>query len=81
MALRALGILAPLAAVLVALACNGFLGPHIDALLQRAVKSPADGLSQQVFVLSEDPVVVYIKDFISPEEAAHLVRLAQVPPC
>jgi hypothetical protein len=32
----------------------------------------------ETFVLSDDPVVVYIKDFITVDEAAHLVRLAYV---
>lgn len=32
----------------------------------------------QTYVLSEDPVVVYVKDFISAQEAAHLVQLAYV---
>lgn len=28
------------------------------------------------YILSEDPVVVYVKDFISTQEATHLVQLA-----
>lgn len=28
------------------------------------------------YILSEDPVVVYVKDFITTQEAAHLVQLA-----
>lgn len=36
----------------------------------------ADVPRPQTYVLSEDPVVVYVKDFISTQEAAHLVQLA-----
>lgn len=36
----------------------------------------ADTARPQTYVLSEDPVVVYVKDFISTQEAAHLVQLA-----
>ena len=36
----------------------------------------ADTLCPQTYVLSEDPVVVYVKDFIRTREAAHLVELA-----
>lgn len=36
----------------------------------------ADTLCPQTYVLSEDPVVVYVKDFINTREAAHLVELA-----
>jgi hypothetical protein len=32
----------------------------------------------KTFILSQDPFVVYIRDFISPQEAAHLVQLACV---
>lgn len=36
----------------------------------------SDMLRPQIYTLSEDPVVVYVKDFISTQEAAHLVQLA-----
>jgi prolyl 4-hydroxylase len=36
----------------------------------------ADMPRPQTYVLSEDPVVVYVKDFINTQEAAHLVQLA-----
>ena len=77
---RVLGFLAPIITVLVALAYNGFFGSIIDAFLQRATNIVVDNPKPQIFVLSEDPVVVYIKDFISAQEAAHLVHLAQVCP-
>lgn len=35
-----------------------------------------DTARPQTYVLSEDPVVVYVKDFINTQEAAHLVQLA-----
>ena len=30
----------------------------------------------ETFLLSKDPLIVYIKNFISPKEAAHLVSIA-----
>ena len=30
----------------------------------------------ETFLLSQDPLIVYIKNFISPKEAAHLVGIA-----
>jgi prolyl 4-hydroxylase len=30
----------------------------------------------KTYILTSDPVVVYVKDFISAEEAAHLVAIA-----
>ncbi len=30
----------------------------------------------ETFLLSQDPLIVYIKNFISPKEAAHLVSIA-----
>ena len=30
----------------------------------------------ETFLLSRDPLIVYIKNFISPKEAAHLVGIA-----
>ncbi|KAJ9133729.1 Prolyl 4-hydroxylase [Pleurostoma richardsiae] len=33
-----------------------------------------------IFYLSEDPLVVYLKDFVTPQEAAHLVSLAKSEP-
>lgn len=35
-----------------------------------------NGNGPRTFQLSDDPLVVYIKDFITPEEASHLVQLA-----
>jgi prolyl 4-hydroxylase len=35
-----------------------------------------NGNGPRTFVLSQDPLVVYIKDFITPQEASHLVQLA-----
>lgn len=37
---------------------------------------PQYAASLATYVLSEDPVVVYIKDFVTAEEAAHLAALA-----
>jgi len=39
-----------------------------------------EGSGPKTYVLSDDPVVVYVKDFISSEEAAHLITLAYVRP-
>ena len=34
------------------------------------------GKGPKTYLLSEDPLVVYIQDFITPQEASHLVQLA-----
>lgn len=43
----------------------------VSGFLRRAAQG-----SPTYWVLSKDPVVVYIKDFITSEEAAHLVAVA-----
>lgn len=57
--------------------CNihgGFLEKdYVEA--EPAVPSAAHS-GRRTFLLSEDPLIVYIKDFITPTEAAHLVGLA-----
>ncbi len=42
----------------------------------RLTRASVAGSKPETLLLSEDPLVVYIKDFISPSEAAHLVHLA-----
>lgn len=44
--------------------------------LRTRYNTSADTACPQTYVLSEDPVVVYVKDFITTQEAAHLVQLA-----
>jgi hypothetical protein len=50
--------------------------------LLNEIKSRGIAVSEpQPYVLSDDPVVVYVKDFISHQEAAHLVNLAYAFSC
>ncbi|OAL34854.1 hypothetical protein AYO20_05814 [Fonsecaea nubica] len=36
-----------------------------------------NGKGPKTYLLSEDPLVVYIQDFLTPQEASHLVQLAE----
>lgn len=44
--------------------------------LHTRYKTNAETPRPKTYVLSEDPVVVYVKGFISTQEATHLVQLA-----
>jgi prolyl 4-hydroxylase len=72
-ALKIFGFLVPAVAILLGLAQTG-LWP--SEWLHNALSSNVESSSPKTYVLSDDPVVVYVKDFISTEEAAHLVALA-----
>jgi prolyl 4-hydroxylase len=71
--LKIFGFLVPAVAILPGLAQNG-LWP--SEWLRNALSGNVESSSPKTYVLSDDPVVVYVKDFISTEEAAHLVALA-----
>jgi len=71
--LRIFGFLVPAVAILLGLAQTG-LWP--SGWLRNALSGNVEGSGLKTYVLSDDPVVVYVKDFISTEEAAHLVALA-----
>ena len=66
-ALKIFGFLVPAVAILLGLAQTG---------LWPSGSGNVEGSGPKTYVLSDDPVVVYVKDFISTEEAAHLVALA-----
>ena len=72
-ALKIFGFLVPAVAILLGLAQTG-LWP--SGWLRNALSGNVEGSGPKAYVLSDDPVVVYVKDFISTEEAAHLVALA-----
>jgi prolyl 4-hydroxylase len=72
-ALKIFGFLVPAVAILLGLAQTG-LWP--SGWLRNGLNGHAEGSGPKAYVLSDDPVVVYVKDFISTEEAAHLVALA-----
>ena len=72
-ALKIFGFLVPAVAILLGLARTG-LWP--SEWLRNALSGNVEGSAPKAYVLSDDPVVVYVKDFISTEEAAHLVALA-----
>jgi prolyl 4-hydroxylase len=72
-ALKIFIFLVPAVAVLLGLAQIG-LWP--SDWLRNALSSNVEGSGPKTYVLSDDPVVVYVKDFISAEEATHLVGLA-----
>lgn len=71
--LKVFGFLIPIIAVLLGLAHTN-LWPSV--WLPNASSGNVEDSGPKVYNLSDDPVVVYVKDFISTEEAAHLVRLA-----
>ena len=72
-ALKIFGFLVPAVAILLGLAQIG-LWP--SGWLRNALNGNVEGLGPKTYILSDDPVVVYVKNFISTEEAAHLVALA-----
>ena len=72
-ALKIFGFLVPAFAVILGLTQTGFWP---SGWLRNALSGNVKGLGPKTYVLSDDPVVVYIKDFISAEEAAQLVGLA-----
>jgi prolyl 4-hydroxylase len=72
-ALRIFGFLLPIVAVLLGLAQTGFWP---SGWFHNALSGNVEDSSPKIYALSDDPVVVYVKDFISTEEAAHLVGLA-----
>lgn len=72
-ALKFFGFIVPVIAVLLGLSQTSFWP---SGWLHNALSGNAEGSSPKTYALSDDPVVVYVKDFISMEEAAHLVGLA-----
>jgi prolyl 4-hydroxylase len=72
-ALKIFGFLVPTVAIFLGLAQTGFWPSE---WLRNALSGNVEGLGPKTYVLSDDPVVVYVKDFVSTEEAAHLVALA-----
>jgi len=70
--LRILAFLIPTVAILLGLAQIGVLPAE---WLNVILNSNARDSSLKTYILSNDPLVVYIKNFLSPEEAAHLVAL------
>jgi prolyl 4-hydroxylase len=71
--LRILGILVPVVAILLGVAQFGILPSN---WINEILGNNAKGLASKTYVLSNDPVVVYVEDFISTEEAAYLVALS-----
>jgi prolyl 4-hydroxylase len=71
--LKIFGFLVPAVAILLGLAQIG-LGP--SWWLRDKLSGNVESSDPMTYVLSDDPVVVYVKDFISMEEAAHLVAIA-----
>jgi prolyl 4-hydroxylase len=71
--LKIFGFLVPAVTILLGLVQTG-LWP--SGWLPNALSGNVECSGPKTYVLSDDPVVVYVKDFISTEEAAHLVALA-----
>jgi len=70
--LKLVSVLVPAVAVYFAIS-----QPGIGGLLHKVRHSGGvANLEPQTFVYSHDPVVVYVKDFISPKEASYLVNVA-----
>jgi prolyl 4-hydroxylase len=72
-ALKIFGFLVPAVAILMGFLQTGLWSP---GWLRNTLSGNMEGSGPKTYVLSDDPVVVYVKDFISTEEAAHLVALA-----
>lgn len=77
---KAVAVFAPVLAAVIGLY---FSGIHIGgdsnnvlAWIQHVWSGSAKDIQSVAIPISEDPVVIYIQNFITPEEAAHLVRLA-----
>ena len=72
-ALKILAILVPGIAIFLGLS-RFSLWP--SWLHSNELDSSLKGSDPKSYVLTSDPVVVYVKDFISAEEAAHLAAIA-----
>jgi prolyl 4-hydroxylase len=72
-ALKIFGFLIPAFAILLGLSQTG-LWP--SWWLRNPLSGNVEDSGPKIYALSDDPVVVYVKDFITAEEAAHLVALA-----
>lgn len=73
--LKPLGLLVAAIAIVLGLNQTGLWSPAW--LRSNPFKNlSAESSSPQIFVFSEDPVVVYVKDFVNAQEAAHLVQIA-----
>jgi hypothetical protein len=81
--LKVLGLLVPVVAILLAFTQFGLSPSSIwsskgqvgDPPSSEKASSNATVSGPKTITLSDDPVVVYIKDFITAEEAVHLVGL------
>ena len=71
--LKIFACLVPLIAVLLGLSQTSIWPSE---WLHYALSGNVEDSGPKAYTLSDDPVVVYVKDFISPGEAAHLVGLA-----
>jgi len=69
-------VIVPALVVIVGVWLTGTDPRSMSDFIARLIPSKPSGPT--TYVLSNDPVVVYIQDFITPEEAAHLVSLAYV---
>lgn len=69
--LKIIAVLVP--AIAVFLAINQ---PGLWQFLNGIINKDIAGSEPQAYVLSDDPVVVYVKNFVSHQEAAHLANLA-----
>src|SRR5947207_14751742 len=71
------GFLVPAVAIFLGLA-QTVLWP--SGWLRNALSGHVEGSGPKTYVLSDDPVVVLVKDFIRSEAASHLIALAYVRP-
>jgi prolyl 4-hydroxylase len=72
-ALKILAFLVPTVAIIFGVAQTSLWPPE---WLRYELNSRVNGSNPKTYVLLDNPLVVYVKDFISVEEAAHLVSLA-----
>jgi prolyl 4-hydroxylase len=71
-ALKIFVFLIPAFAVLLGLSQTGLWQ---SGWLRNPLSGNVEESGPKTYALSDDPVVVYVKDFITAEEAAHLVAL------
>ena len=73
--LKVLGFMVPAVAILLGLGQFRVLPSNASVSVHNATRSNAEVAKPKTYRLSNDPVVVYVEDFLTAEEANHLVGL------
>jgi prolyl 4-hydroxylase len=74
---RFLGLLVTVLAIAIAWGVNQTDSWPLEWLrVQKFIDIGSEYPGPEIYMFSEDPVVVYVKNFVNAQEAAHLVQLA-----